>query len=85
VIIRMIAINISKFCIENDFMFIEGFSDLTFFRVKIVSIITARIFFFLIFVFSLGVIEVVYMNSVIIPEENVMITMNGSHLDMHSL
>jgi len=41
--------------------------------------------FFLIFVFSLDVIDVAYINSVIIPEENVMITTNGSHLDVHSL
>jgi hypothetical protein len=41
--------------------------------------------FFLVFGFSLDVIDVVYINNVIIPEENVITTMNGSHLDAHSL
>jgi hypothetical protein len=81
----MIAININKFCIENDFMFTEGFSELTFFNVRIISITRIKIDFFLIFVFSFDVIDAAYMNSVIIPDENVIITTNGSHLDMHSL
>jgi hypothetical protein len=81
----MIAININRFCIENDFMFIEGLSDLTFFSVKITKITRMKIDFFLIFVFSFDVIDAAYINSVIIPDENVMITTNGSHLDMHSL
>jgi hypothetical protein len=81
----MIAINISRFCIENDFIFIDGFSDLTFFNVRIIKVTKMKIDFFLIFVFSLDDIDAVYMNSVIIPDENVMIITNGSHLDVHSL
>jgi len=81
----MIDINISRFCIENDFMFRDGFSDLTFFIIIDLNIMIIKIFFFLIFVFSFDVIDVVYINRVIIPDENVMITTNGNHLDMHSL
>jgi len=66
-------------------MFTGGFSDLTFFSVRIARTASTKMFFFLIFVFSFGDIDVVYINSVIIPDENVMITMNGSHLDTHSL
>jgi hypothetical protein len=66
-------------------MFTEGFSELTFFNVRIISITRIKIDFFLIFVFSFDVIDAAYMNSVIIPDENVIITTNGSHLDMHSL
>ena len=83
--IRINPISINKFCIENDFMFADGFSGLTFFTVTVSRIAAARIVFFLTFVFSFAVIDVVYMNRVIIPDENVMITTKGSHLDMHSL
>lgn len=81
----MIAISISRFCIENDFMFTGGFSDLTFFNVRTMRAAIMKSVLFLIFVFSLAVIDVAYINSVIIPDENVMITTNGSHLEMHSL
>jgi hypothetical protein len=81
----MIAINISRFCMENDFMFIEGFSGLIFFMVKIIRVIVVIATFFLVFGFSFDAIDVAYINNVIIPEEKVMITINGSHLDMHSL
>jgi len=81
----MIPINISRFCIENDFMFIEGFSDLTFFSVRVANTINIIRGFFVILFFSFDVIDVVYMNNVIIPDEKVMITTNGSQLDAHSL
>jgi len=83
--IRMVAMTISRFCVEKDFMFIDGFSDLDFFVSSINSTAMVIIVFFLIFVFSFGAIDVVYINNVIIPDENVMITTKGSHLDMHSL
>lgn len=41
--------------------------------------------FFLVFIFSFDDREVVYINSVIIPVENVMMTTNGSHLELSSL
>jgi len=41
--------------------------------------------FLFVFIFSLGAREAVYINNVIIPDENVMIITKGSHLDIVSL
>ena len=70
---------------EKDFIFLDGFSGLTFFTVSIANRAIMKIGLFIIFVFSLDDMDVAYINNVIIPDENVMITMNGSHLERHSL
>jgi len=81
VIINSIISKIKYVCLENDFMVMLFFIVLVCEVINIVIMIIIVVYFFLILFFSFEVIEAVYMNSVIIPEEKVMISTMGSHLE----
>lgn len=66
-------------------IFIDFFISLLLVGAVIIIIINGRMiidFDFLIFLSSFGAIDAVYINRVIIPDENVIITMKDNHLDM---
>ena len=72
--------------LENIFIVVEFFIV---FMCGIVIIAASNVIriigFFLFFIFSFDDKDVVYMNSVIMPVEKVMITTNGNHLEFISL
>jgi len=83
--IKIIAIISKGFCAENDFMDIFVFFVVVFGVMVMISIINIASLIFFVLVFSLGASEIIYMNSVIIPDENVIIVTNGNQFIMVDL